>query len=237
MKRLLYLSLFFNILALGAAGFAVYRLGGVKYAFIRLQRTTDGLYHHRAQHFERLPERLGSIIFLGDSQTEQGEWHELFPDGPVVLNRGISGDYSEGLLERLPEILRHKPLKIFLLIGVNDLAFGNSVPEIELVYRAIVQKIRTESPDTELYLQSVLPVNNDVRRVGVQNAKVLELNTRVAQIARDYALPFLDIATPLKDADGNLAAKFTEDGLHLNGLGYVVWKKEIERFALVQNSK
>ena len=228
MKRLLYVSLFFNLLALGAAGFATYRLGGIQYALIRLQRPTEGLYHHRAQHFERLPERLGSIIFLGDSQTEQAEWAELFPDGPVVLNRGISGDYTEGLLERLPEILRHKPLKIFLLIGVNDLAFNNDVSEIEAVYRNIVQKIRTESPDTELYLQSVLPVNNEVRHVGVKNSKVLELNARIQQIAHDYTLPFLDIATPLKDADGNLAAKFTEDGLHLNGLGYLVWKKQIE---------
>ncbi len=232
MKRLLYVSLFFNLLALGAAGFAAYRLGGWKYAFIRLQRQTEGLYHHRAQHFERLPESPGCIIFLGDSQTQQGEWHEIFGDNPVVLNRGISGDYTGGLIERLPEILRHKPLKIFLLIGVNDLGFGNSVPEIETVYRAIVQKIRSESPDTELYLQSLLPVNNEVRRVGVKNTKILEVNIRVAQIARDFALPYLDIATPMKDADGNLAAKFTEDGLHVNGLGYLVWKKAIEQMVV-----
>ncbi len=234
MKRLLYLSLFFNLLAIGAGGFAVNRLGGFKHVFVRLQRTTEGLYHHRAQHFERLSESPGCIIFLGDSQTEQAEWRELFPDGPVVLNRGISGDYTGALLERLPEVIRHKPLKIFMLIGVNDLAFGNSVPEIETAYRTIVQKIRTESPDTELYLQSLLPVNNDVRHVGVKNAKIVEVNARVAQIAHDFALPFLDIATPLKDADGRLAAKFTEDGLHINGLGYMVWKKEIERLVQVK---
>ncbi len=228
MKRLLYVSLFCNLLALAAAGFAVRRLGGFNHVFIRLQRQTEGLYHHRAQHFERLPAQPGCIIFLGDSQTEQAEWQELFPDGVKKLNRGISGDYTEGLLKRLPEIIRHKPLKIFLLIGVNDLAFENHVSEIEAVYRNIVQQIRTESPDTELYLQSILPVNNDVRHVGVKNAKILELNARILQIAHDYALPYLDIATPMKDADGNLAAKFTEDGLHLNGLGYLVWKKQLE---------
>jgi lysophospholipase L1-like esterase len=234
MKKLLYFSLFLNLLALGAAGFAAYRLGGFKNAFLRLQRQTEGLYHHRAQHFERLPESPGCIIFLGDSQTEQGEWHELFGDHPAVLNRGISGDYTAALLERLPEVLRHKPLKIFLLIGVNDLAFGNSVPEIETIYRTIVQKIRTDSPDTELYLQSLLPVNNDVRHVGVKNTTILEVNVRVAQIARDFSVPFLDIATPLTDANGNLAAKFTEDGLHVNGLGYSVWKKAIEGFTSVK---
>ncbi|MFN0216190.1 MAG: GDSL-type esterase/lipase family protein [Saprospiraceae bacterium] len=234
MKRLLYLSLFLNVLALGAAGFAVHRLGGWKYTVLRLQRQTTGLYHHRVQHFERLSECPRSIVFLGDSQTEQAEWSELFPEGPPVLNRGISGDFSEGVMERLPEILRHKPLKVFLLIGVNDLIFGNSVSEIESVYRSIVQKIRSESPDTELFLQSLLPINNEIRNAGATNDKITELNTRVLQIAHDFAIPYLDIATPLKDADGNLAAKFTEDGLHLNGLGYLVWKKEIEKVAMVE---
>ena len=228
MKRLLYFSLFFNALALVVAGLAINRLGGWKYAMLRLQRQTTGLYHHRAQLFENLPVRPGSIIFLGDSQTEQAEWHEFFGDNPAALNRGISGDFSEGVLERLPEVLRHKPLKIFLLIGVNDLIFGNSIPEIESVYRAIIQKIRAESPDTELYVQSLLPVNNDLRNAGVTNARIIELNARITQIAHDFALPYLDIATPLKDGNGNLSSSFTEDGLHLNGAGYVVWEKMIE---------
>ncbi|MDO8971048.1 MAG: GDSL-type esterase/lipase family protein, partial [Saprospiraceae bacterium] len=129
---------------------------------------------------------------------------------------------------------RHKPKKVFLLIGVNDLVFGNSVSEIETVYREIVQKIRTASPDTELFLQSLLPVNNDSKKTGTNNEKILELNTRIIQIARDFSVPYLDIATPLKDADGNLGAKFSEDGMHLNGLGYLVWKKEIEARVFVQ---
>lgn len=234
MKRLLYISLFLNLLALGIAFFALQRLGGLNHVMLRLQRTTEGLYHHRSQLFEQLPERPGSIIFLGDSQTQQGEWHELFADSPMVLNRGISGDYTIGLMKRLPEVLRHKPLKIFLLIGVNDLVFNNSIPEIENEYQAIVKKIRTDSPDTELYLQSLLPVNNNVRRVGVTNARVLELNTRIVQIARDFSVPYLDIAASFKDADGNLSAKFTEDGLHLNGVGYFLWKKQIENLVQIE---
>ncbi len=229
MKRLFYASLIVNLLFASAMGFALYRLGGWRYAMLRLQHQTAGVYAHRAQHFERLDEKPGCIIFLGDSQTQQAEWHELFGDQPVVLNRGISGDNTEGVLERLPEVIRHKPLKIFLLIGVNDLVFGNKMADIEMVYRAIVQKIRTESPDSELYLQSVLPVNNDIRKSGTTNKRVLELNTRIIQIAHDFALPYLDIAIPLKDADGNLAEKFTEDGLHLNGIGYGVWKHEIQK--------
>lgn len=229
MRRLLFISLFFNLLLASAIGWALHRLGGWQYAVLRLQHQTAGLYHHRASHFERLDEKPGCFVFLGDSQTEQAEWHEFFGYSVPVLNRGIAGDFTSGVLARLPEVLRHRPRKIFLQVGVNDLIFGNSVVEIETGYRAIVQKIRTESPDTELFLQSVFPVNNALRRSGADNVRIGELNARISAVAREFALPYLDIAALLQNADGALAEKFSEDGLHLNGLGYAVWKKEIAR--------
>ncbi len=230
MKSWLYVSLLINVLGIGLALFAVHRLGGWKYTWLKLQYQTSGLYHHRVQHFEHLEERPRAIIFLGDSQTEQAEWQELFPETTPILNRGISGDFVQGVLNRLPEVLRHKPGKIFLLIGVNDLIFGTDVTQIESVYRQIVAKIRAESPNTELYLLSVLPVNNDTRRSGTSNTRIQTLNNRIIDIAHTYALPFIDIATPLKDADGHLSALYSEDGLHLNGLGYQALINEIRKY-------
>jgi lysophospholipase L1-like esterase len=230
MKRLFYISVFLNILGLFLALTAVLRLGGWKYTWLKLQRQTSGLYHHRVQHFEHLEERPGAIIFLGDSQTEQAEWQELFPETTPILNRGVSGDFVQGVMDRLPEVLRHKPRKIFLLIGVNDLNFGNDIAQIESVYRQIVAKIRKESSNTELYLLSVLPVNNHLRQTGTKNTRIQALNERISGIAHSYALPFLNIGSSFADADGNLSAQFTEDGLHLNGLGYQVWKNEIKKF-------
>jgi lysophospholipase L1-like esterase len=227
MKRLLLTSVLINLLLLGAITWAVQKLGGFGYTWHRLSHREWGVYGHRVQHFSKLPERSGSIVFLGDSQLEQAEWHEVFGDSPPVLNRGISGEYTAGVLERLPEILRHKPLKIFLLVGVNDLFFGKTIAEVETDYRAIVQRIRSESSETELYLLSLFPVNNAVRDIGMQNTSIQALNTRIRQIAQDFALQYIDLYTPLTDADGNLAAKFTDDGLHINGLGYVVLKNEL----------
>ncbi len=227
MKRTLYISLFFNLLLLGAIGWAIQKLGGFGYTWQRITHREWGVYYHRAQHFEKLPEQPGAIIFLGDSQVEQAEWHELFGDQPAVLNRGISGDYTAGVRERLGEVLRHKPSKLFLLVGVNDLFFGKKPTEITIDYQAIVQRTRSESPNTELFLLSVLPVNNAVRDVGLDNTAVLALNENIRLIARNFAIPYLDIYTPLTDANGNLAAKFTDDGLHINGLGYAVLKNEI----------
>ena len=76
-------------------------------------------YHQRATHFTQLPATQGGVIFLGNSITDGGEWAELFP-GIQVLNRGISGDYSTGVLNRLAEVYNRKPDKLFLLIGVKS---------------------------------------------------------------------------------------------------------------------
>lgn len=230
MKRLLILSLLLNLLLASGLAYMTHKLGGWNYTLYRLRNSEAGIYTHRKSLFERLPARPGAVVMLGDSETALCEWQELLGDSLVVLNRGISGDYMDGVWGRLDEVLRHKPLKIFLLIGVNDLFFGNKPDAIEARYRDIVQKIRHESPNTELILQSVLPVNNDVRSLPASNAEIQALNARVAQIAKDYALPYLDVYSQLTDASGNLSAKFTDDGIHLNGLGYFVWKKQIETY-------
>lgn len=230
MKRLLIFSLIVNVLLAFGISYMMHRLGGWSYALYRFRNSEAGLYTHRKTLFEKLPERPGVVMMLGDSQTALCEWQELLGDSARVLNRGISGDYVDGVWARLDEVLRHKPLKIFLLVGVNDLFFGKKPEAVEARYREIVQKIRRESPDSELILQSVLPLNGGMRSLPAGNAEIQALNARIAQIAKDYALPYVDLYSQLTDASGNLSTRFTDDGIHLNGTGYLVWKKEIETY-------
>ena len=78
-------------------------------------------YRQRVSLFRILPQTKGDIIFLGNSITDGGEWTEMFND-LKVKNRGISGDISAGVLNRLDEVYQRFPDKVFLLIGINDLA-------------------------------------------------------------------------------------------------------------------
>ena len=78
-------------------------------------------YEQRYSHFITLPDRPKSVIFLGDSITDSAEWSELFGD-LHVLNRGISGDNTAGVLNRFGEIIQRKPAEVFLMIGIDDLA-------------------------------------------------------------------------------------------------------------------
>ncbi len=235
MRRWLLISLLINVLLLTIALFAVRRLGGWRFAMYRWQHSETPLYQHRRQLFEQMPRQSGAIIFLGDSQTALCEWQELFGPTFPILNRGIVGDHVDGVHQRLSEVLRHQPARIFLLIGVNDLLFGKSVEDIASDYHKIIAEIQMGSPSASLVIQSILPVNNVIKNVGVQNAQIQILNARIAKIARDNDLPFVDIYRFLTDANGNLDEQFTADGIHLNGAGYQLWKQQLAPYMAPQN--
>ncbi len=228
MQRLLVFSLLLNSLLVGCIGLMILRLGGWQYAAYRLQNSDAGAYQHRKSLFETLPVKKGAIVLLGDSQIEQCEWRELLGDSLPILNRGIVGDYAEGVEKRLKEVMRHRPSRIFLCMGVNDLLLGKSPDQTEEKYRVVVQRLRKEAPAAQLVLISVLPVNNSVKRIGIANNEIRELNIRIKEIAREYAVQFVDLYEQLAGNQGDLPSDLTDDGLHLNGKGYAVFKKAIQ---------
>jgi hypothetical protein len=83
----------------------------------------------------------GAVVFLGDSIT-QG-WKTLakvFPDFKVV-NRGIGGDTTRGVLYRLnADVLALKPAAVVLLIGINDLGLGGKPEDIANNIKTILLK-------------------------------------------------------------------------------------------------
>lgn len=221
-KRIFLLSLLLNACFLIAGFGLVQRLGGPSYFWYRWK--TKGravLYDHKISQFEFLEMDSSSIVFLGNSLTDQGNWQEWLPEFSIA-NRGISGDMTGGIYRRLDPILQVQPKKIFLLIGINDLLFKN-VQETFQQYEQIVEKILDESPTTSLYLQSLLPVNNEVRYTGIDNDQILALNTKIASLAMEKQLSFINIHHELKDEGGNLNDDYTLDGIHLNGLAYAKW--------------
>ncbi|HKM19400.1 MAG TPA: hypothetical protein VJY14_05000, partial [Aliarcobacter sp.] len=77
----------------------------------------DPYYKHKVSQFEMLKDRNNiEIMMLGDSITDEGEWSELW--GKVVQNRGISGDTTSGVLDRLYTVNKNIK-KVFIMIGVN----------------------------------------------------------------------------------------------------------------------
>ncbi len=234
MKKLGYTSLIINGLFLIALAFALNRYGGWRNLWAKVNsRGVEKTYFHRKNLFEMLPPKDSAIIFLGNSLTAGCEWSELF-DNPNILNRGIPGDHCDGMRERLDEVLRHRPSKIFLMAGINDLAFL-SPSKVFPKYEQLVKAILTKSPSTTLYLQSVLPVNNLVSPTSVDNDDVRQFNEEIRKFAQAKNLVYIDLYEALQDLDGNLDAAYTQDGVHLNGAAYLKWAAVINGELRIEN--
>lgn len=187
-------------------------------------------YYKRKTLFESEADTEGEIIFLGNSITEGGNWRVLFPDKNVI-NRGISGDVTDGILLRLKEVTASEPIKVFLLIGTNDLARGKSIDDVITVIDSIISQIKAESRRTKIYLQSILPVNPKVgtKFTGHKNnhLKIIEANRRLKALAQAKNISYVDVHRSMRNSKKYLRSRYTYDGLHLSEKGYVKWAKTI----------
>ncbi|MFK8303001.1 GDSL-type esterase/lipase family protein [Capnocytophaga stomatis] len=184
-------------------------------------------YYQRADFFDKFPITSKDIVFLGNSITNGCEWAELFGK-KNIKNRGISGDISQGVYERLDNIVNGKPKKIFLLIGVNDIARKIPLETTSQNIEKIVMKIQQVSPKTKIYLQSVLPVNSDFKMFEAhqQPEKINELNAEICQICQQYKVTYVDLYSHfIVPNTDKLKPELTNDGLHLMAEGYLLWKK------------
>ena len=183
-------------------------------------------YYQRATLFEVLPTSKSDIIFLGNSITNGGEWAELLRN-PHAKNRGISGDTTQGVLDRLSTIPKGKPSKIFLLIGTNDLSRGKSVDEVAKNVAKIVERVKRESPATKLYVQSVFPVNPKFNKfLGHMNRQkdIAALNAKIKAVAARHGVTYIDVYKSLVIPSTDVMnPEYTNDGLHLLGKGYLKW--------------
>ena len=216
-------------------GFVLLLLFVAQTQIVRAQITHQNVFdtipfimdHHnnRLNQFAQEPMKSGQIIFLGNSITEGGKWQEYFPDDDI-LNRGIGGDIAHGVLNRLDEIVERKPSKVFLLIGVNDI--GKDIPEAVIAenIRKIIERLKLETPGTDIIVQSILPVNPEYPNFPQHYDKqyrVLMTNQLIFKVCKENRVRFLNLFPFFLDSRQRLKAELTTDGLHLNEAGYRLW--------------
>lgn len=185
----------------------------------------DKYWDQKVSLFDKTPVGQNDIVFLGNSITDGGNFEELL-NRKDVKNRGIRSDVIPGVRKRLHQVTNGHPRKIFLLIGINDVSHGLSVGELARRYETLVNDIRAKSPETRLYIQSVMPINNDFgvyKNLRGREQTVLEFNREIEKIAVKNGLTYIDLWPALADKDGKLRKEFTNDGLHLLGDGYLAW--------------
>jgi len=190
-------------------------------------------YYNLKEVYENTVDTENEIIFLGNSITEGGNWAEMFPNVNAV-NRGISGDVSDGILHRLEEITSSNPKKIFLMIGTNDLARGRSVNYVLKNTELILSKIKLASPNTKIYIQMVLPFNPNVGKKfsghKSNQQKVIVLNNQLKKLARKNKVKRINTHKKFRNREGLLIKEYTYDGLHLSAQGYKHWANVLYKY-------
>lgn len=182
-----------------------------------VSRLFDGMRQDRRDQFAALRPPADHVVLLGDSITEYGLWPEWIPDRPV-LNRGIGGDTSAGILARLDTAIAD-PRAVCLLIGTNDLSLA--IPQIRIVdnVRRILDGIMDRAPGAPIIVQSVMP------RTAKYRAEIQALNAALQRLvdASPAQVSYLDLWPALADHQGTLRSDCSRDHLHLTGAGYQAW--------------
>lgn len=147
-----------------------------------------------------------------------------------VLNQGISGETTTGLLKRLNVFAQTQPDVIFVMIGINDLLRGRSDREILDDQRRVIENLKLAHPGAKIVMQSVLPHAVDRvtwegrdRLLAIPNHRIKALNDAIAAIAEAESVDFFNLYPLFADLEGNLRRELSSDGLHLSTQGYEVW--------------
>lgn len=181
-------------------------------------------YYNLEQQFMSMYSYPTDVCFVGDSLTMNCPWNELFPE-KNIKNRGIGSDTTNGLLARLDSIIKIKPEKIFLMIGINDFSMGSSVRSTFLNYMKITKILEENLPNCKIYIESCLPVSDS--RVQYSSS-ITELNKLLSDYCEETDYIYVDLWTSFADDNGFLKKEYNIDGVHINAKGYENWKRIID---------
>ena len=172
-------------------------------------------------------------VFIGDSRTVGLRDYGWLNNASFYGSTGI-GFYDmwtekfcevDGEKTTLEDALSRRQFgKIYFQIGINEMGRGTLDGFMEQ-YAQSVQKFRELQPDAIIYVQGIMRVakaKSDSDKI-FNNQGINERNMRIAELADNQTIFYIDVNDVVCDADGNLRADLTFDNLHLYGSKYGIW--------------
>ncbi len=161
-----------------------------------------------------------SIVFLGDSITERGQWADWFPDRQTH-NLGVGGSTTDDVVARLDSVVELRPEAISLLIGTNDLGTRKSVEHLVRNIEFVLVALRKALPGTRMLVQSIMPRGREF------SAQIQDANRHLRQFAPSVKAQYLDLWPSFAQEDGEIDPALSDDRLHLTDEGYERWLSEL----------
>ena len=178
-------------------------------------------------------EYFDDAAFVGDSITEGIKLYEVMTNATVVAARGINLDNvftddqirtAQGNSTVMGALEAAEPKKIYIMFGANGVGWFTEQHFTD-VYTKFVQAVKEQHPESQIYLQSILPVTQefDDSREDISNDKINRYNELVVEIAEEQKVHYLDVASAFKDEKGCLPEDSNGDGMHFGNKYYQKW--------------
>lgn len=171
-------------------------------------------------------------LFIGDSRTNGINCYGTFENATFFAADGMTiyelweekvsvNGYGKTTLEGLLNARAYS--KIYVMMGINELGESQDVTAQE--YKAALDKIHELEPDAIIYVCSNLHVSEaqSSRDRTFNNANIDSFNEKIKAFTDHKTFFYLDVNQVFNDENGNLAAKYTWDNVHLYGKYYDEW--------------
>lgn len=160
--------------------------------------------------------------FIGDSITEGLSSYCLVDDEKVFASKGLTLIKAK---DEIPQVTKINPERIFILFGANDLLYGMKSSEYTKSYKEFINLIKKSMPKTNIYVESILPVTEEVqnKKPLLANSRIDEFNSALIQMAKEEGVNYVNASGIFKNSKGCMDTKYSSDGIHLKFEAYKMW--------------
>ncbi|MGN1001564.1 MAG: GDSL-type esterase/lipase family protein [Oscillospiraceae bacterium] len=153
-----------------------------------------------------------------------GDFYAATSASVVSVSMTRNSTLSDGSAATLLQALCEKEHdRIYILLGVNEIAFDTEY--FISLYSAMLDTIRAEQPEAEIYIMSLTPVTEerDENDELFNMERVTAYNDALYRLAQEKGLYYLDLVEALADDSGYLAGETSTDGIHMTPEKYTQW--------------
>jgi hypothetical protein len=115
---------------------------------------------------------------------------------------------------------------VYIIISAESVSWMD-VPTFVKKYTAFVDEIVVRHPDAHIYIQPILPINEEKakkRSYSVTNEKIRQINEYLFDMANKRSIWILDMYGEFLNDKNELPAEFTTNGIRFEKDTYEIWK-------------
>ena len=175
---------------------------------------------------------FNDAVFLGDSRTVglqlYSGWDncDYLADVGMTIYDCLDRDISFGNIQHTTarEVLSTSRYgKVYIMLGINEC--GSNINTYFEKYTEVVDQIHRWQPDAIIVIQGIMKVGaqKSATHPSINNTNITARNEKLATLANDWYIYYIDINEAVCDENGNLTDGYSFDQVHLYAKYYSLW--------------